>query len=87
MQRCPGLSSCPCWCQTLHSLGATSHGCFLHPGLLIRLAFLVTKGLADAPDAVRAGQYLLVQPAWSIGLELWFYLLVPFLAYGVQAQW
>lgn len=42
--------------------------------------FWLGQGLADAPDAVRAGQYLLVQPAWSIGLELWFYLLVPFLA-------
>lgn len=30
-------------------------------------------------ESVRTGQYLLVAPVWSIGLELWFYLLVPFI--------
>jgi peptidoglycan/LPS O-acetylase OafA/YrhL len=42
--------------------------------------FWLGQGLADAPDASRMGRYLLIQPAWSIGIELWFYLLVPFLA-------
>jgi peptidoglycan/LPS O-acetylase OafA/YrhL len=31
-------------------------------------------------DAVRGGTYLLIGPAWSIGVELWFYLLVPLLS-------
>jgi peptidoglycan/LPS O-acetylase OafA/YrhL len=35
---------------------------------------------AVPPDAVRTGRYLVLNPAWSIGLELWFYLLVPFIA-------
>lgn len=42
--------------------------------------FSLGLGLTDAPDAVRTGRYLLIAPAWSIGLELWFYLLAPFLA-------
>jgi peptidoglycan/LPS O-acetylase OafA/YrhL len=41
--------------------------------------FSLGPGSRDAPDAVRTGQYLLIPPAWSIGFELWFYLLVPFL--------
>jgi peptidoglycan/LPS O-acetylase OafA/YrhL len=42
--------------------------------------FSLGQGSANTPDAVRTGRYLLIAPAWSIGLELWFYLLVPFLA-------
>jgi peptidoglycan/LPS O-acetylase OafA/YrhL len=41
--------------------------------------FSLGQALANAPDAVRTGRYLLVPPSWSIGLELWFYLLAPFL--------
>ena len=40
--------------------------------------FHLGQGL-PSPDAVRMGRYLVVPPAWSIGLELWFYLLAPFL--------
>lgn len=36
-------------------------------------------GNAPGVDTVRASRYLLIPPAWSVGLELWFYLLVPFL--------
>ncbi|HEY0283344.1 MAG TPA: acyltransferase [Rhizomicrobium sp.] len=36
--------------------------------------------LAHYPGAVRGGSYLLNPPAWSIGIELWFYLLVPTLS-------
>ena len=36
--------------------------------------------IPPAPDAVRGGGYLLIGPAWSIGIELWFYLLVPLLS-------
>jgi peptidoglycan/LPS O-acetylase OafA/YrhL len=32
------------------------------------------------PTAQRTGRFLLISPAWSIGIELWFYLLVPVLA-------
>ena len=41
--------------------------------------FSLGQGLPNVPDAVRTGRYLVVPPAWSIGLELWFYLLAPFL--------
>ena len=41
--------------------------------------FHVGQTTPQATDAVRMGKYLIVYPAWSIGLELWFYLLVPFL--------
>lgn len=41
--------------------------------------FSLGQSLRKFPDAVRTGRYLLVPPAWSIGLELWFYLLAPFL--------
>lgn len=39
-------------------------------------------GLPDPalPDAVRISPSLLIGPAWTLGAELWFYLLVPFLA-------
>ena len=42
--------------------------------------FSLGQSSADTSDGVRLGRYLLIHPAWSIGLELWFYLLVPFLA-------
>ena len=32
------------------------------------------------PDAFRISPSLLIGPAWTLGAELWFYLLVPFLA-------
>ena len=41
--------------------------------------FSLGQDLPKIPDAVRTGRYLVVSPAWSIGLELWFYLLAPFL--------
>ena len=41
--------------------------------------FSLGQDLPKIPDAVRTGKYLVVSPAWSIGLELWFYLLAPFL--------
>ena len=36
--------------------------------------------LVHHPGAIRGGNYLLIQPAWSIGVELWFYALVPTLS-------
>lgn len=36
--------------------------------------------LPPSDDAVRGGGYLLIGPAWSIGMELWFYLLVPLIS-------
>lgn len=36
--------------------------------------------LAHHPGAIRGGDYLFIQPAWSIGVELWFYALVPTLS-------
>jgi peptidoglycan/LPS O-acetylase OafA/YrhL len=41
--------------------------------------FHVGQGPPPATDAVRMGKYLIVYPAWSIGMELWFYLLAPLL--------
>lgn len=32
------------------------------------------------PGDMRGGGYLLIGPAWSIGIELWFYLLVPLIS-------
>lgn len=44
------------------------------------LGWFLTLGLDPGlPDATRMGSYLLIAPAWSIGMELWFYLLIPFL--------
>lgn len=42
--------------------------------------FCLGRTSPDASDAVSTGRYLVLNPAWSIGLELWFYLLVPSLA-------
>ena len=50
-----------------------------HYGTKSGLHFTFGQELPNAPDAVRMGRYLLVPPAWSIGIELWFYLLAPFL--------
>ena len=50
-----------------------------HYGTKSGLHFTLGQELSNAPDAVRMGRYLLVPPAWSIGIELWFYLLAPFL--------
>ncbi len=36
--------------------------------------------LGHHPGAIRGGDYLFIQPAWSIGVELWFYALVPTLS-------
>jgi len=42
--------------------------------------WILTYGaVSPAPDAVRMGGYLIVSPAWSVGLEVWFYLLIPFM--------
>ena len=49
-----------------------------HYGPKSGLHFTLGQELKNAPDAVRLGRYLLVPPAWSIGIELWFYLLAPF---------
>jgi peptidoglycan/LPS O-acetylase OafA/YrhL len=35
--------------------------------------------LGDREHATRLGGYLLVGPAWSLGIELWFYALIPFM--------
>jgi len=44
------------------------------------LGWMLTLGLDPGiPNATRMGGYLLIAPAWSIGMELWFYLLIPFL--------
>jgi peptidoglycan/LPS O-acetylase OafA/YrhL len=34
---------------------------------------------SPGPGAMLMGGYLLIAPTWSIGLELWFYLLIPFM--------
>jgi peptidoglycan/LPS O-acetylase OafA/YrhL len=41
--------------------------------------FTLGQDASGFVDAHRTGRYLLIPPAWSIGIELWFYLLVPFL--------
>jgi peptidoglycan/LPS O-acetylase OafA/YrhL len=44
------------------------------------LGWFLTLGLDPGiPTATRMGSYLLIAPAWSIGMELWFYLMIPFL--------
>lgn len=49
----------------------------LHQGVTgLHFTFGVQPPAAD-PTAVRTGIYLLNPPAWSIGIELWFYLLAP----------
>lgn len=42
--------------------------------------WMLTFGIdpANHPDAVRGSVFLLIAAAWSIGIELWFYLLAPF---------
>jgi peptidoglycan/LPS O-acetylase OafA/YrhL len=50
-----------------------------HYGPKSGLHLSLGQDLPNVPDAVRMGRYLVVPPAWSIGLELWFYLLAPFL--------
>ena len=50
-----------------------------HYGTKSGLHFSLGQELPNVPDAVRLGRCLVVPPAWSIGLELWFYLLAPFL--------
>lgn len=50
-----------------------------HYGPKSGLHFSLGQELPNIPDAVRMGRYLVVPPAWSIGIELWFYLLAPFL--------
>jgi peptidoglycan/LPS O-acetylase OafA/YrhL len=42
--------------------------------------FFHHSGAGTAPDGAKwAGEFLAVIPAWSIGVEIWFYLLAPFL--------
>jgi peptidoglycan/LPS O-acetylase OafA/YrhL len=42
---------------------------------------------SDAPDGAKwVGEFRTIGPAWSIGVEIWFYLLVPFLA-RLRSQW
>jgi peptidoglycan/LPS O-acetylase OafA/YrhL len=50
-----------------------------HYGAKSGLHFSLGQDLPSVPDAVRLGRCLVIPPAWSIGLELWFYLLAPFL--------
>lgn len=50
--------------------------CLLHGATGWHFGF-GAEALASDPTAFRTGVYLLNPPAWSIGIELWFYLLAP----------
>jgi len=50
-----------------------------HYGVHSGWHFTFGESMPALGDAQRTSQYLLISPSWSIGLELWFYLLVPFL--------
>src|SRR5262249_3182920 len=42
---------------------------------------------ADAPDGAKwAGEFLTIGQAWSIGVEIWFYLIAPFLVL-LRTRW
>ena len=47
---------------------------------LVFMPDILSGGLAGAGEALRPGwSFLLIEQGWSIGVEVWFYLLAPFL--------